>query len=70
LTTDRGHTWWETYLGEEVVAVVPGYGNELVAYVEQPASRHRLDPAATWRYVSSDGGRRWHYSADAFAGVR
>lgn len=68
VTTDRGHTWWETYLGEDVVAVVPGYRKELIAYVEQSTSDEHLDPARTWQYVSSDGGRRWRYSTD-FAGI-
>jgi hypothetical protein len=63
VTTDGGHTWWETFLGELVVAVVRGPRNELVAYVQQ-----QLDPnssslaAATWQYVSRDGGRHWFYS--------
>ena len=64
VTTDGGRTWWETFLGELVVAVVPGPRNELVAYVQQ-----QLDPnsnslaAATWQYVSRDGGRQWVYSS-------
>jgi hypothetical protein len=64
VTTDRGRTWWETYLGEQVVAVVPSYHNELVAYVEQSLSNQHLNPAVTWQYVSPDGGRHWHYSTD------
>ena len=35
VTTNGGRTWWETYLGELVVAVVPGPRNDLVAYVQQ-----------------------------------
>lgn len=64
VTTDGGRTWSETFLGELVVAVVPGPRDELVAYVQQ-----QLDPsgrslaAATWQYVSHDGGRHWVYSA-------
>jgi hypothetical protein len=64
VTTDGGRSWWETFLGELVVAVVPGPRHELVAYVQQ-----QLDPngsslaAATWQYVSRDGGRHWVYSA-------
>ena len=63
VTTDGGRTWWETFLGELVVAVVPGPRNGLVAYVQQ-----QLDPsssslaAATWQYASHDGGRHWVYS--------
>ena len=64
VTTDRGHIWWETYLGEDVVAVVPSTGNELVAYVEQSVSNQHFNPAVTWQYVSRDGGRRWRYSTE------
>src|SRR5262249_43401415 len=64
VTTNGGRTWWETFLGELVVAVVPGPRNELVADVQQ-----QLDPnskslaAVTWQYVSRDGGRHWVYSS-------
>lgn len=68
VSTDRGHTWWETYLGEEVVAVVPSYRNELVAYVEQSVSNAHFNPAVTRQYVSRDGGRIWRYSTQ-FAGI-
>ena len=62
VTTNDGHTWWETFLGELVMAVVPGPSNELVAYVQQQVSNDRIDPAVTWQYVSRDGGRHWSYS--------
>jgi hypothetical protein len=68
VTTDRGRTWWETFLGEQVQALVPGGGrNELVAYVSQSESTRHSNPAATWQYVSFDGGRRWRFSTN-FAG--
>jgi hypothetical protein len=68
VTTDRGRTWWETYLGEDVAAVLPSYRSELVAYVEQSLSNQHLNPAVTWQYVSRDRGRHWRYSTD-FAGI-
>ena len=68
VTTDRGRTWRETFLGEGVAAVVPGPGTGLVAYVEQSVSNRHLNPAMTWEYVSRDGGRHWRYSTD-FAGI-
>jgi hypothetical protein len=60
VTTNSGRTWWETYLGELVMAVVPA-GNELVAYVRQSVSNDHPSPAVTWQYVSRDGGRHWSY---------
>lgn len=62
VTTDGGPTWWETFLGELVVAVVPGPRNELVAYVQQQLDNNSINPAATWQYVSRDGGRYWSYT--------
>lgn len=66
VTSNGGRTWWATYLGELVVAVVPGPGNDLVAYVQQQLAENS-GAAATWQYVSRDGGRHWHYST-AFGG--
>jgi hypothetical protein len=51
VTTDGGRTWWETFLGELVVAVVPGPRHELIAYVQESQ--------AIGQYVSHDGGRHW-----------
>lgn len=62
VTTNAGRTWWETYLGELVVAVVPGPRNDLVAYVQQQLNNNSLSPAATWQYVSRDGGHHWSYT--------
>lgn len=68
VTTDRGRTWWETVLGEDVAAVITGYRNELIAYVEQSVNNQHLNPAVTWQYVSRDGGRHWRHSTQ-FAGI-
>jgi hypothetical protein len=63
VTTDGGRTWWETFLGELVVAVVPdGYGNDLVAYVQEPLASNSIARAVTWQYVTRDGGRHWSYT--------
>jgi hypothetical protein len=68
VTTDRGRSWWETFLGEQVQAVIPGGApHELVAYVSQSESTQHSNPAATWQYISLDGGRHWHFSTN-FAG--
>jgi hypothetical protein len=63
VTTDVGRTWWETFLGELVMAVVPGPRHDLIAYVQQSVSNSRVNPAVTWQYVSRDGGRHWRYSS-------
>jgi hypothetical protein len=62
VTTDRGRTWWETFLGELVTAVVWSGGNGLVAYVQNSASDNRPNQAVTLQYVSRDGGRHWTLS--------
>lgn len=59
VSTDSGRTWWETYMGELVDAVVPLEPNRLVAYVQYARN---VDSAVTWQYVSRDGGRHWSYS--------
>jgi hypothetical protein len=61
VSTNAGHTWWETFLGENVTAVVPGRQG-LVAFVQQSVSNKYLNPIVTWQYVSTDGGRHWRYS--------
>jgi hypothetical protein len=58
VSTDGGSTWWETFLGDLVVAVVPGSGHRLVGYVQSASG----NAAVTWQYVSRDGGRHWRYS--------
>jgi hypothetical protein len=63
VTTNGGRTWWETFMGELVTAVVPGLANHLVAYVQQSVSNSGVNPAITWQYVSRDGGRHWRYSS-------
>jgi hypothetical protein len=63
VTTNGGRTWWETFLDEVVVAVVPGPSGDLVAYVQQSVSNSAANPAVTWQYVSRDGGRHWRYSS-------
>jgi hypothetical protein len=65
-STDGGRTWWETFLGELVVAVVPGERGGLVAYVQEQVSNDS-NAAVTWQYVTHDGGRHWSYTT-AFGG--
>jgi hypothetical protein len=62
VSTDAGHTWWEAYLGELVMAVVTPAPHDLVAYVEQQVGSTSTRRTLIWQYVSRDGGRRWSYS--------
>ena len=63
VTTDGGATWWEAFMGELVMAVVPGPNRDLIAYVQQSRSNQHVNPAVTLQYVSRDGGRHWRYSS-------
>ena len=62
VTTDRGRSWWETYLGDLVTAVVDVPGRGLVAYVQDAVNNAHPERSFTWQYVSQDGGRHWRYS--------
>jgi hypothetical protein len=60
ITTDGGKTWWNAFLGEGVLAVVPITHGKLVAVVQQQASSESQSlKSVTWTYVSTDGGRHW-----------
>ena len=64
VTTNAGGTWWQAYLGELVVAVVPQSAHTLVAYVQQQTKPDSVRHALTWQYVSRNGGRSWTYSTN------
>ncbi len=57
-TNDGGKHWWRTFLGGGSLAVVND-GGRLVAFVD--AFEANGSKASTLAYVSSDGGRHWHY---------
>jgi hypothetical protein len=57
-TGDGGRHWWRAFFGGGVQAVV-GSGSRLVAFVAADSGGDST--AVTWVYVSSDGGRHWHY---------
>jgi hypothetical protein len=57
VTPDAGRHWWQAFLGDAVLAVVP-FGNRLIA-VAQNATGNGAK-AQTVVYVSRDGGRHWH----------
>jgi hypothetical protein len=61
VTTDGGKSWWETYLGELVLAVV-AQPHHLIAVVQQQATTNSQSlKSVNWIYVSRDGGRHWRY---------
>jgi hypothetical protein len=60
VTTDAGQTWWQAFLGEQVLAVTV-QNRRLIAIVQQQTTNQGLK-AVTWVYVSSDGGRHWRYN--------
>jgi hypothetical protein len=61
-TSDGGKHWWRAFLGDDVLAVVPGPGR-LIA-VAQVSLSNSTNKAATWIYVSKDGGKTWHYDSN------
>jgi hypothetical protein len=66
VTRDAGKHWYRAILGDIVMAVVSGPGGELVAFA-QVAADNSGTTAATWVYVSKDGGRHWHYNTSVGA---
>lgn len=62
-TGDGGKHWWRAFLGDDVLAVVPGAGGGLVA-IAQKALGANTNKAVTWVYVSKDGGQVWRYDAN------
>ena len=65
-TRDAGKHWYRAILGDVVMAVVSGPGGDLVAFA-QVAADSSGTTAATWVYVSTDGGHHWHYSTNVGA---
>jgi hypothetical protein len=60
-TGDGGKHWWRAFLGDVVLAVVPGPSGELVAIAQKALGTGNT--AATWVYVSKDGGKVWRYDS-------
>ena len=61
-TGDGGKHWWRAFLGDVVIAVRARPSGELIA-LAQAAANSSGSQAATWVYVSHDGGHHWHYDA-------
>lgn len=61
ITHDGGRHWWRAFTQELSVAVVPGFGRRLLWFTQSTLSSSG-EQAVTWTYVSTDGGRVWHYT--------
>ncbi len=60
-TNDGGRHWWRAVLGDVVMAVATPGNGRLVAFAQVPTTPNGTR-AATWVYVSTDGGHHWHYN--------
>lgn len=60
-TGDGGKHWWRAFSQELSVAVVPGIGSRLLWFTQSAAGASATN-AVTWPYVSTDGGKVWHYT--------
>jgi hypothetical protein len=60
-TGDGGKHWWRAFTEELSVAVVPGVGSRLLWFTQTSTGPNGTN-AVTWPYVSTDGGKVWHYT--------
>lgn len=60
VTDDGGRQWWQTFLGDKLLAVVSG-GDRLVAIAQSTSGPDAK--ATTWVYVSTDDGRHWRQTS-------
>jgi hypothetical protein len=58
VTSDGGKHWYGALFNGTVMAVVPGIGKQLVAFVDGGANASG-PTAPTWQYTSKNGGRTW-----------
>ncbi len=61
VTSDGGKHWYRALAPELSLAVVPGAPGRLV-WIVQDGIGPSSATAATWQYVSTDGGKLWRYS--------
>jgi hypothetical protein len=61
-TPDAGRTWWQTFLGELVLAVVAQHGHLIAVVQQQASSTSESLKSVNWVYVSQDRGRHWRYT--------
>ena len=60
-TGDGGKHWWQAFTQELSVAVVPGFGRRLLWFTQTSVGGNDAK-SVTWTYVSSNGGKVWHYT--------
>lgn len=60
-TGDGGKHWWRAFTQELSVAVVPGIGRRLLWFTQTQVNANSNN-AVTWTYVSTNGGKVWHYT--------
>lgn len=60
-TGDGGKHWWRAFTQELSVAVVPGIGRRLLWFTQTAVNGNNAN-AVTWPYVSTNGGKTWHYT--------
>jgi hypothetical protein len=68
VTSDGGKQWWRALTQELSLAVVPGFGSRLV-WITQETVPNSTTTAVTWPYVTSDGGKVWHYTTALGGGI-
>ena len=57
VSIDAGKHWWRTYFSGVPLTVEPTFTSGRLALV----TIVEANPGEFWAYVSSDGGRDWHY---------
>jgi hypothetical protein len=68
VTGDGGKQWWQAVGPELSLAVVPTFSGRLVWLVQDGVGTNGTN-AVTWQYVSSNGGKVWHYTTALGGGV-
>lgn len=68
VTSDGGKRWWQALTEELSMAVVPGATGGLVWFTQDAVNGNDAN-AVTWPYVSTDGGKVWHYTAALGGGI-
>ena len=60
-TGDGGKHWWQAFTQDLSAAVVPEVSPRLLWFTQTTTGASATN-AVTWTYVSSNGGKVWHYT--------